>query len=548
MKRSCGFLLAVLALWMLLPRSGSGQDKHLAAALERVPKIWEEPPPHRLTREEYEATLDYWSERHAGILKVERVGESAEGLGIFLLTITDPDTPADDKQHALVTAMHGGPERSGTTACFHLVEWLLGDSPEARETRRNQVVAFMPIVNPYAYFVTDRFGNSLKIDPYTGGGPQNWDFETMTFKALDRSPEVAAVLKIIDRLQPEVHLDLHGTGLQEYPDAKLGQRTRYQGQTMIEITGSAYSNYALRPWDWRITEAMVAAGEAAGFPSDRFEADAQRGYWGPGMNPIASQTWRGRPQFYAAQYGYTRYHSIVAALEIGWEASGVARTRGMLDIGNRIWAGENTAGYPVDRVKAFIGHFVTAHGATAAARRKSRVELWQRQGAFSQGVLYPQTDGRDTYLVATTPEAAEWLDADPAEFVANLRDREGFRTEAINAFIEAGPEIKLAVEPARTALVEAPGPIENGIGFRLRLPYRNPEILDIRLNGHRLEESAIDGFESWTANGFAQVQIHVPPAKARVGLFVITCAYLPGEERRIGWTPPAAVLEQLRKR
>ena len=29
--------------------------------------------------------------------------------------------------------------------------------------------------------------------------------------------------------------------------------------------------------------------------------------------------------------------------------------------------------------------------------------MWQRQGAFAQGVLYPQTDGRDTYLVATTP-------------------------------------------------------------------------------------------------------------------------------------------------
>jgi len=526
------------------------EDDGLTAALARVPHLWNEEAPHRLTLEEYEATLDYWVEQHGAILSVERAGESAEGMGIFLLRITDPEAADEDKQHCLITAMHGGPERSGTTTCFHLIEWLLGDSPDARETRREQIIAFLPIVNPYGYFETDRFGNSLKIDPYTGGGAGNWDFETLSFKKLDRSPEIATVLRIIDSFQPEVHLDLHGTGLQEYPDAKLGARTRYQGQTMIEITGSAYSNYALRPWDWRITEAMIAAGNAAGYPSDRFEADAQRGFWGPGMNAIAAQTWRGRPGFYTAQYGYARYHTLLAALEVGWEASGVARARGMLEIGNGVWEGERIAGYPVDRVKAFIGHYVTAYGNTAAERRKSRVELWQRQGVFAQAVLYPQTDGRDTYVVATTVEAAEVLDADPAAFVERIRGLKGVQAEKIEAFIQAGPEIKFAIEGGGKALVEAAGPIENGIGFRLRLPYRKPEILDVRVNGHRLEEGDTDGYRSWIGNGYTQVQINVPPEKARgsEGLFVITCAYVPGEKRRIGWDPPEAVMEQLEKR
>ena len=91
------------------------------------------------------------------------------------------------------------------------------------------------------------------------------------------------------------------------------------GQTMIEITGSAYSNYALRPWDWRITEAMIDAGLQFGYPSDRFEADSQRLFWGPAVGAQANRFWLGRPNFYTAQYAYAKYHTLLATLEIGWE-------------------------------------------------------------------------------------------------------------------------------------------------------------------------------------------------------------------------------------
>ena len=84
------------------------------------------------------------------------------------------------------------------------------------------------------------------------------------------------VLSVVDEYQPEIHADFHGTGLQEYAPNHLGTRQTYHGQIMTEITGSAYSNYALRPWHWRVTKTMIDSGNAAGFPSDRFEADAQR--------------------------------------------------------------------------------------------------------------------------------------------------------------------------------------------------------------------------------------------------------------------------------
>ena len=501
---------------------------------------------HRITPQQYIATLEYWKKRHPKILDVEQVGLSSGGLGVHLLTITDTRVANVDKQVCLVTALHGGPERSGTTTILHLMEWLLGDSEESRETLRKQVLLVMPINHPDAFFHTDRFGNAAKIDPYTGGGPQHWDLEKLKYKSADKAPEVKAVLEVVDRWRPDVHADVHGTGLQEYPLDKLGDRTRYQGQTMIEITGSAYSNYVLRPWDWRVTEAMIAAGREAGYPSDRFEADAQRSFHGPIMNPIADRTWRGQPKFYTAQYGYAKYHTMVMAFEVGWEQSGVARLRGLLRIGNRRWQDEPYPGYPVDRVKAFIGHYVTAWGQTAEQRRRSRVELWQKQGRFTQAVLYPQTDGRDTYFVATSEAAAEVLTKDRDQFLLAASARDDIDAAALGGVVHSGPEIMLAVDKARSA-GDAAESIQHGIGLRLRLPYNNPTINAVRLNGHLLKRSDSNGWQSWQGNGFTQVQINVPPENSsQRDLYLITCEYEPSEGRRIGWTPPAEVLEHLR--
>ncbi len=535
-----------LVAMLLVTQNVLGQEADLAKVLKGMPQPWHQKM-HRLTPAEYAETVRYWGEQQPAVLAVEELGKSGEDLPILLLRITDTTVADADKQVCLITSLHGGPERSGTTTCMHLAEWLLGDSPEAAEVRRRQIVLLMPIVNPYAYFVTDRFGNAAGIDPYTGGGPKNWDMSTLEFKALDKAPEVAAFLSVVDRYRPEAHIDLHGTGLQEYAPEQLGDRCRYQGQTMIEITGSAYSNYALRPWDWRITEAMIDAGLQSGYPSDRFEADAQRLFWGPAVGAQANRFWLGRPNFYTSQYAYAKYHTLLSTLEIGWEESGVARVRGLLEIGNGRWHNEPVRGYPVDRLKSFVGHFVTAGGRTAEERRNSRVELWNRQAKFTQAILYPQTDGRDTYIVALDSEAAALLDPDPNVFLERIQETPGVNAKAIETFIQAGPEIKLAVTLGAAGAERIP--LEHGIGLRLRLPYRDPKLLDVRLNGHRLEPSPSDGYESWFANGYTHVEIHVPPGKAaEMPLLVVTCAYVPDVQRQYGWQPPAEVMRRLEEK
>jgi acetyl esterase/lipase len=492
---------------------------------------------HRLTVEEYEATLRHWRLQHPKLMTYERRGYCADSLPIYLVKLTDSTVPDADKQVCLITALHGGPERLGCTGALAVTEWLLSNDPEAAETRRRQIVLIMPVNNPLAFFYTDRFTNGRGVDPYTGSGRLGkiWDVPSLTLKSEKEAPEIAAVMSVMDQYQPEVHADLHGTGLQEFSDSQLGDRRMDARTMMTEITASAYSNYALRPWDWRVTEAVIAAGNEAGFPSDRFEADAQRTFGGPELAPLGRKLWSGQPMFYTAHYGYAKYHSMTLALEVAWEESAVARMKGLFRIGNRPWGGERVAGFPVDRVKNFVGHFVTAHGDSAAARRKSRVELWEKQKHFLLGFLYPQTVGRASLVCAVSDDAKKALAASGLDAVAAAMEQ---RFGTVMPFITSGPEIKLAMDTATEGNAE----IENGIGFRLRLPFMKPLIREVRLNGRLLQAGE---FEAWPADGFTQLQVHVPPGKAKdLDLFVVTCDYEPDVKRAHGWKPPAEVLKQ----
>lgn len=506
---------------------------------------------HRLTWDEYAGTLMHWRKTHPSICSLESRGMSGQTMPVYVLKITDRQVPDADKQVCLITTLHSGPERSATTGALAFAEWLLSDDPLAAETRQKQIVLIMPCINPLAMFYTDRFRNEQGIDPYTGSGRVGkiWDVKSLSLLKPEDAPELTAVLSVIDEYKPEVHADLHGTGLQEYAPDQLGTRQMYHGQIMTEVTGAAYSNYALRPWDWRVTEAMIAAGREAGFPSDRFEADAQRTFWGPELAPLGKKLWHGSPLFYSAHFGYAKYHSMVITQEVAWEQSVVARMKGLMKIGNHAWLDERRAGYPVNRMKHFVGHYVTAVGSDATAIRASREELWNQQSNFTLGFLYPQTDGRESLVCATSSAAKKAIAVDQmAALTPNLRTLLGERAEGIVRFIQTGPELKLAMDTPNVQLLASKesedAKLTHGIGFRLRLPYRAATKLDLQLNGVALQPSATDGYESWFADGFTQVQINVPPAKTGGGLFFITCAYEPDEHRPTGWMPPAEVQQQ----
>ena len=240
-----------------------------------------------------------------------------------------------------------------------------------------------------------------------------------------------------------------------------------------------------------------------------------------------------------------KHHTVISATEIDWEDSGAARVSDILTLGNETWTDENVPSHPVNRVKPRAGRFITAYGTTAAERRASRVELWQAQGKFMDGVIYPEYAGRARYVCAVTQRGADAMDVNKEKFVANFRALPGVNADAIEKYLKKGPEIRLSGDHE----LEVTGtPVQRGIGFRLRIPYRSPELLDVSVNGHSLAKSDTDGYQAWYAEGYTQVQINVPPEKSKTAdIYVVTCAYDPKETRRYGFEPPAAVTKELQK-
>ena len=531
MRRSLRWTcLAILLVWFAQSRGIADDDAE--TRLARAPRPWKEPI-HRLTLEEYAETLRYWSEKHAPLMKLETRGKSKEGLPIFLAKVTDPSVPDDDKQILLVTGMHSGAERSGAAAVLCFMEWLLSDAADAVETRRKQIVLLMPVVNPWGFFTTESNANSQGIDPYSGQRGKAWDIEKLTVREPEKAPEIVAYKSVVDEFKPDVHVDLHGVSLW------------WNGQLTVESAGTAYSNSSLRPWDWRITEAMIAGARKAGFGIDRGEADSQRMFWGPDMQPLSDRFWLGRPFFYTATYAYAMYHTLPITMEVNWNESALARVKALIAVGNGTWEGEGVPGYPVNVVKSVVGQWIVSWGRNAAERRRSRAELWQRQGGFTLGILYPQTDCRASLAVAITAKGAALLDPNPDKFLANIEACPHFDMSALRAFVKAGPEKKLYFEKAEK--LSQDHPVENGLALRLRIPYRNPVLCDLRLNGHLLAESPTDGFHRWYGDGFTHIQITIPPEKARTAdLLIVTCAFAPDVPRRSGWQPPAEVISRLK--
>jgi hypothetical protein len=331
----------------------------------------------------------------------------------------------------------------------------------------------------------------------------------------------------MDELQPEVHADLHGMSL------------GFAGYQVLENSGVSYSNPALQPYHPEICGLMDDAALSAGYCSDRPAADDEVLLWGPDLNGIADRLWRGRPRYYAALYAYHHFHTLTLASEVGWEESGVARHRALLEVGNRVWPGEFYPGYPTRVVASNSYHQVTAFGTSAGERRRSRCELWSRRGQLTLGMVDPNVQGRAVALCATQPASArQWLQAPHlAAWLNRLAGHPAVAIEPLRSFFAGWPAGQNAPEPVLA--VEWPGavsqsrPIERGLCLRLRLFCPEARITELLLNGHPVPAGERDGCTVWRARGMTFVQVAIPPERCREqDLFVVTCRYESGQERR----------------
>jgi hypothetical protein len=192
-------------------------------------------------------------------------------------------------------------------------------------------------------------------------------------------------------------------------------------------------------------------------------------------------------------------------------------------------------------------HHVVAYGHTAAARRRSRVELWNKLDQIRIGFANPQVEGLLVCVVTTSSSAARQLGDGSlkglAESVAAFPHVDAEAVRRVLAQHPDGPgqwgtQAHMYMEggDAATTTTAEQSAIEHGLAVRLRVPYARAQLKDLRLNGRPLAASETDGFLQWSGEGFTHLQINIPPAISKTQeFFLLTCAYDPGETRSRGW-------------
>ena len=554
------FIIFTVLIFTIFPLVLQGQDTvaDLIENLRKIPRPWkldsdkrspaEESydnykvikPIKEPSFEEYAETLKYWDEKYA-CLDVQERSRNTEGDPVFLVKITDKSVPDDAKNTILISSFDSGGEKTGAMTALKFIEYLIGNSSDAVETIQKHIVLIMPVVNPYGYRKTIPV-NPAGINIYTGNRGAEWDIAGLKLKNPEKVPELAAYISVMNEFKPEVHIDLHGFS------------RSYNGRIMKESTGAACSNSALHPWDSRICDVMDAEGISAGFGYYRYNRDPQYLLSSSQMAPIRELFYPGENYFYSAFYGYAKYHTIPLIMEVGWETSGVERLKGLIKIGN----GKTKLfheGYPVKNTKSdSSGYTISAWGKSPSECRKSRVELWGKSKEISIGSTYPLYEGREMFFCLIGKQGIDEffgqvkpsiLIKDKAAVIANFRNIKYLNSETLEQFSKMGPENLFWFESGKVMGAETK--IENGLALLFSLPYRSPEILDIRLNGFSLKEDKSSGFEKWFLDGLTYIKINVPPEIAsKQNVFIVTCAYNPKETRTMGWQAPDEVKSKLR--
>jgi len=378
-----------------------------------------------------EAHIKKVKQAHPQLVTLRNVIRSVEGRGIWAVTVTDPKVSDVNKQNVLVVGGQHGNEESGRAVALALIDWLV--TKAAAETRKKQKIVVMPNVNPDAAEI-DLHANVLGVQPNLDHDP----------KRGPQTPEGKSVEIVARKLQPEVYVDLHACGgmgcstdLVLYP--------RFRPHTM--------DDYFLHV----IADDMVKAGEKAGIPQSTFCLS----WWG--VEPFESPS--------STAWCYRMFKSTVLLTE-NTESNtyayplrdrcraGLAKLKALLAWGNRRYPKLRYEGYPNMIVTGTFDRGIVAVGKTAAARRRSRIDIWRNVEKFGRfGCVFPEP---------------------PTE---------------------------------KTIRIKYDGPtLKHGVGFQTNVRGKR-RVRRITMDGRKLKPSETNGYYSWSHGPATYLVVAVPELK-----------------------------------
>lgn len=480
---------------------------------------------------EIESGLRGWQERSPERLEVIEFARSAQGRPLLCARISDRTVPDGDKQVVLFTATHAGPEFNSCTGLLRTTKWLLGDEGPAPELRRNIVTLICPCCNPDGYEIGEvepqkAWGNLIGGNPCSGS--YTWD----DVREPERNPEAVGLVRLMDEYMPDVHIDVHGV--------------RYRQQAMWDTTGWSWGSSLARPYCRRLAHEMDYAADGAGFFPILPEDSAGRLRVTAPVEGARDHFCFAPPAISSAVFATHRFHTIAFHIETGFDEGTLVRLRRCLELGTKRWRGELYEGYPTLQVGGWVSMTVAAWGTTAGQRRASRVELWRNTSQMAYGCGHPEP-ARDCMMAfcATTPAGIEKYLAPGGEpsidgpgahldvVLERIRREPRFNAEAVRAYVTEAPSTHAATKCPQGPAASGEPP-QNGLALRLHIPYADAQIQQVRLDGHLLEPSARQGYQSWGAPG-TTLQVNVPPGEVE-DFHIVTCRYQTKTDRRAGFT------------
>ena len=480
--------------------------------------------------------LQGWARTYPDIMDVVIRGKSVLGKPILLVKITDEKTSDENKSVVLFTSTHCGNEELGTTSLLHLTKWLLGDGEVVENIRRNIIVLIMPCVNPDGWDAHRRAGrpyHSVRGKTNTAWNVYGINIYDSKYlfgpAAAEENPEGMAILNVVEQYQPDAAADVHS-----------GQR----GLMVAEHSGFSWSDFNAHSFQPLIVEEMCQAVENAGFLAIRPAMDSGRIKIGSRIAGQEHDYYRiGNYKQTMTTFYYRRYHTLAYTWETGADLAVVARARRLLEIGTETWRNEFYPGYPGNQVGRWDHVSISAWGDTARKRRKSRVELWRKVNQFHFGSVVrhvsPTTKiGRLMGVCATTTKASEkWIGNGTKKVL--LARVAGIKHVNFSQIAEFAHGVPTAVtSPPHYSLgyktgVVSDEPVKYGMSMRLWVQYKDAEIIEACIDGHKVSQSEVDGYMVRRGPGTI-VQFNIPPGKVREVHFV-SVAYKVGTVHKQGF-------------
>ena len=291
---------------------------------------------------------------NSDVVELHSLGLSAEGRDIKAMYITDKRVPLVEKEVAVIMGLRHGDEAGVAPAALSLLDWLV--SEKGAETRRKQLVIFIPVVNPDG-FVKQEFG--APRDKISGD-------------------ESKIILPLILKSQADMLLDIHSLERGNL-EAVITGHTEHLGEDDL-IHGLAVRR-------------MMEGAAVAGYP---YVIHAL------GVQAVAPWLSTPRPSNYdtpsynnwVCAPAYEQLHSLVIGMEVNdfylsddeCGKSGLAAIIPLLELGNTRSSWEFASGYPNRIVRGNMLVSLRAAGQSAAERRESRMEIWQKRDFFTNPI------------------------------------------------------------------------------------------------------------------------------------------------------------------